>query len=354
MINCIGQIFDTSGYAIHFKNLVNALNKKTDVRISVPLIPDWNRWVNDDELEMLKRKPTDDEINLIVTHPVYWRLNLGKGRNWVFLVWEGDRIPKYFIDECLNEKIEYILVPSNHTKDAVLNTIKGTPYLTKILDKIKIIPHGVNLDLFHPMPKPKKHTFLVNKGWRNLEDRGGTQYAIKAFLEEFSDKDDVEMIIKINPVYGVPDINSLIEKLTDKRDNLPKLLIDITNYDYKDMVKLYNRGTVFVAPTRAEAYHLGIIEAMACGLPVITTNFGGQTDYVKENGWLIGGKLNEIKHEIQYEGIKWLTPDVDELKKAMRESYENKELCRNKGNISLKEAFNNTWDITAEKLMELK
>jgi glycosyltransferase involved in cell wall biosynthesis len=351
MINCIGQMFDTTGYAIHFRNLVNALSKIEEVRISAPLVPNWNRMVSDKELELLKRKPVKDEINLIVTNPMYWRLNCGKGRNWAFLVWEGDRIPKCYIEECLNKDIEYIFVPSKHT----WNAVEKSTDKAEILNKLKVIPHGVDLSLFYSSEKPSKHTFLINKGWRNLEDRGGTQYAVKAYLEEFTDKDNVELLLKINPVYGVPDLNKMIEQLAPKKENLPKILIDITSYDYKELVKLYNKGNVFVATSRAEAYHLGCIEAMACGLPIITTNFGGQTDFVNEdNGWLIGGNLEEVKHEIQYESISWLTPSIDEIRKAMRESYENKEITQLKANASILRASKETWDRTANLISQCK
>ncbi len=37
-------------------------------------------------------------------------------------------------------------------------------------------------------------------------DRGGVQYTIEAFLNEFTDKDSVVLLIKINPSYGVPDM----------------------------------------------------------------------------------------------------------------------------------------------------
>lgn len=347
--NVIGQILDTSGYSIHTRNLANALDKLHPVRLSVNLVPGWESVVTDRELVMLKRKPEEDEINIIVTNPIYWRVNCGK-RNWAFLVWEGDKIPKCFIEECLNDQIEYILVPSNHTKQAIENTTKDK----KILNKIRIIPHGVDLNLFYPMEKPKVHTFLINKGWRNSEDRGGTQYAVQAYLEEFTDKDNVELYIKINAAYGITDLNKLIESVAPKRTDLPRINIDVTSYPYKDLVKVYNRGTVFVGVSRAEAYHLGCIEAMACGLPVITTNFGGQTDFVNDKcGWIINGKLTEVKHEFQYEGIKWLTPDIREIRKAMRESYTNQEITRHKGNAAVVEASKNGWEVNAKLLSDL-
>src|SRR3990167_7297805 len=118
-INCIGQIFGTDGYSNHTRNLINALNGFADIRLTTNFIPDWEKVISDKELEMVKRKEDKDEINLIVTNPNNWKLNCTKKRNWVYLIWEGDRIPKSFIEECLNPDIEYILVASNHTKNAV-------------------------------------------------------------------------------------------------------------------------------------------------------------------------------------------------------------------------------------------
>ena len=160
-INIIGNILGMSGYDSHTRNLANALNKLTNVRLSTQLIPNWERMVSDRELDMIKRKPVDDEINLIITSPVFWKINCGK-RNFAFLVWEGDRVPKDFIEYCLNPDIEKILVPSEHTKKAIINTYTGGYYpednrmLDKepwITNKIVVIPHGVNLDLFYPKEK---------------------------------------------------------------------------------------------------------------------------------------------------------------------------------------------------------
>ena len=49
-----------------------------------------------------------DEINLIITNPMFWKMHLDAKRNWVFLVWEGDKIPESFLEECQNSKIEEV------------------------------------------------------------------------------------------------------------------------------------------------------------------------------------------------------------------------------------------------------
>jgi glycosyltransferase involved in cell wall biosynthesis len=351
MINIIGDMFTPHGYGNHMRGLANALNKLTKVRVSTQLQPGWEKIATDREVDMLKRKPEEDEINLIITHPLYWKFNLGK-RNWAYLVWEGDKIPDYFFDEMANPEIEKIIVPSNHTRTAIRNTITDKANWESILSKVIIVPHGVDLNLFYPKDKPSKVTFFCNKGWRNNEDRGGMQYAIKAYIEEFTDLDDVEMILKINPVYGIPDINKLISELTTKKNALPRLKIDTTLYKQEDLVKIYNDANVFLSPSRAEAFGIPMLEALACGLAVVASNFGGQTDFVnEENGWLIEGKMEENLWDIEYEGISWLTPSVTQLRKVMREIYNNPKIIAVKGSNGLTTASKLTWEASAKKIL---
>jgi len=347
-INVIGTIFGTSGYDIHTRSLANALDKQTNVRLSVNLVPNWETLVSDRELMMLKRQPTEDEINLIIALPDQWKMHTKNGRNWGFVVWEGDKVPTSWIKEIISPDIEWVFVPSHHTKEAILKTTSNPNLLD---NKIKVIPHGVNLDLFYPTKKPEKFTFLCNKGFRNLEDRGGIQYAIQAYLEEFTNE-EVELLIKINPAYGIPNLEEMLKKLGAKEGS-PKISIITESVDYNKMNKFYNKGHVFVSPTRAESFNIPCLEAMACGLPVITTNFGGQTDFCNETtGWIVGGELKEVEFDVQYEGIKWLTPNISELRPKMREAYENRD-SQGKIDRAIKVSQLFTWDSSAKKVADL-
>lgn len=364
MINIVGHIIGTSGYDVHTRQLANALNKLVNVKLITQVQPGQEKLLSDKELEMCKRK--DGEINLIITNPIYWKLYTNNKRNWAYMIWEGDKIPISFYKECLNDDIEYIFVASNHTKQAILNTakdytnnIKKDAIYNYLKDKIKLIPHGINLDLFYSKEKPTdKFRFLCNKGWRNMEDRGGIQYAVRAYLEEFSQSDNIEMIIKINPAYPMGDFNKLLEQVKPNRTDLPGIKIIGDALPYEHMVHLYNQANVFLSPTRAEAFNLPCLEAMACGLPVITTNFGGQTDYVNnENGWLVDGILTDIKHEVTYENCQWIIPSITELKKIMRISYDlylnNKGEFEGKINKGLTTAKCFQWDTTASLINQL-
>ena len=344
-MNIIGGIFDSSGYSIHTRELANALNKLTDVNLEIGLVQSWERQVSDSELQMIKRQ-NDYEINLIITNPMYWRVNCTAKRNFVYLVWEGDSVPQWILEECNNPNIEKIICPSQHTLDAVKNTSNIIPVDVPFMDKFVIVPHGVNLETFKQVPveRSDNFTFLMNKGFTNMQDRGGVQYGVQAYLEEFTNKDKVELIVKINPAYGIPDLNML----GVKKDS-PKITFITELLDINQMNELYNKCDVFVSPTRAESFNLPCLEALAVGKPVITTNFGGQTDFINEsNGWLIDYKLTEVTWDMFFEGIKWATPNLKHLRKLMRESIK-----KPVKNNCLNTAKQFTWNRTAKEINTL-
>jgi glycosyltransferase involved in cell wall biosynthesis len=59
--------------------------------------------------------------------------------------------------------------------------------------------------------------------------------------------------------------------------------------DYRGVVKpedvpvLINRSRIFLYPSRQEPFGLSIVEAMACGVPVITTDVFGPSEIVTNN-----------------------------------------------------------------------
>jgi len=366
MINIIGNILGCSGYDVHCRELANALSNLTEVSLTTNLIPEWETMVTDKELQIIKKEPGD--INLIITNPMNWKMHTEAKRNWAFLIWEGDKVPESYLEECMNTDIEYIFVPSYHTKQAIenaLNVNNSDRVYRKgkyIMNKIRVMPHGVDVNKFYPTNKLRVDNlnnenvvpfkFIANKGFRNLEDRGGIQYLIQAYLEEFK-KENVELIIKINPAYGIPDLNKITKELGYTEES-PNIGFDVGNYKYEDLVKFYNQGNVFVSPTRAEAFNLGGIEAKSCGLMTIQTAYGGQTDYMVEGTDLfVDFDMTEVTWEVQYEGCRWATPKIEDLRKKMRWCYENQEEVKKRGKQARKEAIDWSWNKTAKKIVDL-
>jgi glycosyltransferase involved in cell wall biosynthesis len=65
----------------------------------------------------------------------------------------------------------------------------------------------------------------------------------------------------------------------------------------RDMAAVYSELDVVVSSSNSEAMPLALMEAMACGLPIVATRVGGVPDLVEhgETGWLVGpGEFDDI------------------------------------------------------------
>lgn len=357
-INIVGSILGQTGYDSHCRQLANHLYElNPDIKLDVPLPPDYVRYVNDGELNMITKESRIPDVTIAITTPPFWRLALADNcKKFVgFCVWEGDKIPEYWIYYLLDERVDQIWVPSQHTKDAIMNIAKGGGESLELFEKIKIIPHGVDLSKFYPkkVERDKKFTFICNKGWKGgYEDRGGVAYILKAFAEEFKEDEEVQLIVKLNPAY----INPIQLREEMNKLNLPKnratIKINSDNIDYNKLVDLYNEGDVYVCAQRADAFNIPGIEAMACGLSTLQTGYGGQCDYMTpKNSHYINYKLEEVKGDVMYEGIKWATPDLEDIKKKMRYIFENKKETEKKGKQALKDAKKWTWHNSAKSAL---
>jgi glycosyltransferase involved in cell wall biosynthesis len=90
-----------------------------------------------------------------------------------------------------------------------------------------------------------------------------------------------------------------------------------------DLVNLYNQSSVFVLPSLADSFGLVILEAMACGLPVIVTENTGGKDVVQEseNGFVI--PIRDVA--LLAEKLAWY---YDNPKQRTEMGYSAQERCK--------------------------
>ena len=89
----------------------------------------------------------------------------------------------------------------------------------------------------------------------------------------------------------------------DANDHRGALLIVDSVVDYADAALVYNLGDIFISPTYAEGFSNTILEAMASGLPIVSTNTVGVIDCItdKVNGSLIEpGDIDAQARAIQH------------------------------------------------------
>jgi glycosyltransferase involved in cell wall biosynthesis len=154
------------------------------------------------------------------------------------------------------------------------------------LDKnsITVIRNGVDESVFHPSHRKGTEKYILYTG--RLSYRKGLFDFIESSRWVLNNYSDVHYII--------PGKGELQNHLKDKAkqmgfDDKIKFLGFL---DKERMINLYQNATIFVMPSHYEGLPTVLLEAMACGLPVIATDIGGNNEVITsyENGILIPPK----------------------------------------------------------------
>jgi glycosyltransferase involved in cell wall biosynthesis len=150
------------------------------------------------------------------------------------------------------------------------------------LSFVKIIPNVVDISLFElDFSKREEEVFkFISVG--NLLKNKGHEVLIRAF--SVFQKDQSNVVLEI---YGEGPEHENLDQLI-KELNLMEAVSLKGKIAPKALVKQYQLSHCLVLPSFKETFGVVIIEAMACGLPVIATRSGGPEDIINDdNGILV-------------------------------------------------------------------
>jgi len=164
---------------------------------------------------------------------------------------------------------DYFFVPSKFVRDSFIAA--GVPE-KKLLD----LPYPVDLSMFSPPPfkRPKDRPLtLSSAGGCSL--RKGTPYLFEAL--RIIQKSVPDVRLRITGQAG-PQIEPIFHKL-----GFDKLPIEFRPWmSHADLVNWFHESDVYVLPSLEEGMARSAAEAMACGLPVVTTPNSGTNDLIVE------------------------------------------------------------------------
>jgi glycosyltransferase involved in cell wall biosynthesis len=148
------------------------------------------------------------------------------------------------------------------------------------LERFRIVPNGINTDLFYPLPDVQRdsHRIIVtNSADTPLK---GLVYLLHA-IAEIRRRRPVRLV-----VIGQPKPNGTIERLVRKL-NLAEQVSFTGRISSAAFVREYARAGMAVVPSVYEGFGLPAGEAMACGVPVIATTGGALPEVVGDAGILV-------------------------------------------------------------------
>ena len=256
-----------------------------------------------------------------------------------FVFADYSTIPVPHADNC--NRCDMIFVPSDFTKTVLQASGVSVP--------IVVWHHGVYPEEIVPAAA-LQHTRSAERSEFTFlfvgvaQDRKGISELLLAFSHAFDPQiQDVRLVVK-SADWGV--IEGWRARYPD-----PRIQWIHTTLDRNALVDLYRKSDCFVMPTRGEAFCLPLLEAMAQGLPVIYTDYGGHLDFCDGAvGYPVA--ISGMKPVMQkWQAVSkryrepplWAVYDVLALATAMRAAYGDREGCRARGYRAAERAQGWTW-----------
>ena len=150
--------------------------------------------------------------------------------------------------------------------------------------RIQVVHNGIDLNRFKPMPEITRASHRLMTTASADAPLKGVQYLLKALAEVAKVVPDITLCLlgKLKPG---GETEALIDAL-NLRDRI-EFHVDISD---QEMVDLYARATIAIIPSVYEGFGFPAGEAMACGVPVISTRGGALPEVVGNCGVLVEPK----------------------------------------------------------------
>ncbi|AFY90182.1 MAG: D-inositol-3-phosphate glycosyltransferase [Chroococcidiopsis cubana SAG 39.79] len=186
-------------------------------------------------------------------------------------------------------------------------------------EKISVIPYGAPIDYFHPQTKTDKLFRALFVG--RVGPRKGFHYLLQAWQE-----------------LHLPDAELLAIGINEFPNNWLTQYQDIFRYipslPHAALNEYYSTASVFVFPSLVEGFGLVLLEAMACGIPVITTPNTAGPDILTDG---VEGFIVPIR-------------DVAALKEKLEWCYSHPEELAQMGKAARQKAEQLTWGLYRQQL----
>jgi glycosyltransferase involved in cell wall biosynthesis len=348
-----GPMLTHSGYGVHNRQIAKWLfrvaSETHELDITTEPLP-WGKChlIVDPEAEdgligqiiqASNNKKNFYDVTIQLQLPNEWNPFLGNYNIGVTAGVETDKCNPAWID-CIN-RMDMVIVPSEFTKQTFLNS-------GDVKVPIIVIPESFP-ELFTASPVPvdlglsTKFNFLVvgQLTGNNVDnDRKNLPYTLKWFADTFAGCPDIGIVLKTNSGAQTQldkrNVQSVFSKLVGEisKPNGPKFYLLHGHMSDEEMHGLYTHPDIkaLVTFTHGEGYGLPILEAAACGLPIIATNWSGHLEFLKHGKFItVDQTLGEIPEtrvdgQIFLKGFKWAMPVEIDAKRRLKKFYESSQM----------------------------
>lgn len=331
------------GYAVGSRKLMEQLHFQ-DVRVSFENAYGQEDGPTGEPLidDIMKRVPSSKAIEISYSQADFFRRS--DARHQVgYTMLEVTGLPQTWVDGC--NQMDEVWVPASFNVETFRSSGVTVP--------IHVMPLGVDPLYFNPQIRGERisdsFTFLSVFEWG---ERKAPEVLLRAFAHEFGPQEDVVLLLSVFNRDPAVDVRAEIAKLQLPESARIVVMINPEFTGYQ-MGSLYRSADCFVLPTRGEGWGQPVLEAMACGLPVISTGWSGVADFLDEEvGYPIEYRMTPAEARcVYYDGFDWAEPDEGHLRARMREVAGSLDLARLKGaKAAQRVAEKYTWEHAAQRI----
>lgn len=344
LINMTGP-YNETGYGLHFRNLLEAVVRREGEDVTWfsigPVQGPMREDVGKAYYQVRDWDPSAPSVRLfhefdMALFPGHYRIG--------YPVFETNRMKKSAIHQLA--KCDEVLVTSRWAKSVILS-ISGLPNIP-----VHVVPEGVSKDFFTSVGETgiKSDDSFKFLHIGKYEIRKNQDLIVEAFARAFpTDKYNVSLIMLVNNPWNMSGTDIFKINAAQKH---PRIVF-IDRIAYKTLIALMHECDCGVFASRAEGWNLPLLELMAAGKPVITTNNTGMTEFVTDKNSMIipSGNLVRAVDGFVFDGTgEWYDPPLDPLVEAMREAYDIGKTTNQDGIIT---AQRYSWDNAADTLCEV-
>lgn len=176
-----------------------------------------------------------------------------------------------------------IVAVSQNTAKDITNWLHIDP------SQISVIPNGVESE-FHLLPS------IISNEWRSQFSSSPEEICLLNIGSTHQRKNILTILNVVRSIAnrGIPvrlwkigDDFTSAQKQFILSNNLESKITLLGNRDRTDLIRFYNATDVLLAPSLYEGFGLTVLEAMACGTPVITSNVSSLPEVVGEAAILV-------------------------------------------------------------------
>lgn len=238
---------------------------------------------------------------------------------------EVSGLPTSWVEQA--NMMDEVWVPTEFNRETFLSSGVTRP--------IHVMPLGVDINYFNPYivnyPVCNDYKFLTVFEWG---ERKAPEVLIKTFNETFRADEPVVLLCKANVTDPGIDVRSILRSLNLSSAGGRIEFIFNKYFPHHQLGALYRSADCFVLATRGEGWGMPILEAMACGLPVIATYWSAPTAFMNDSNSYplqVRAMIPAVAKCPYYAGFEWADPDADHLRYLLRHVYEHQDEARKKG-----------------------